>query len=122
MGAQETARHESMVFESPRDDIAEMLWHDVLQSLPKRARDKLSIHEWRQTCKVIRETAIRQAEQAAREQALEDAAIACEGKQKVFGSTEYATGQPFSSQGERFACGCCAEAIRALKAQSQGEG
>lgn len=47
--------------------------------------------------------------------ALEAAAKACEDQQQVFLSTQYATGQPLSSFQERFACGRCAEAIRALK-------
>ena len=46
--------------------------------------------------------------------ALEEAARVCEEQQQTFLSPEYATGQPMSSFGERFACGRCAEAIRNL--------
>lgn len=45
---------------------------------------------------------------------LERAAVVCEGQQQVFLSPQYSTGQPLSSFGERFACGKCAEEIRAL--------
>jgi len=47
--------------------------------------------------------------------AIEAAAKACIDQQKVFASPQYATGQPLSSFGERFACGKCAEEITALK-------
>jgi hypothetical protein len=50
-----------------------------------------------------------------RNQALEDAAKACEAQSNTFLSPEYATGQPLSSFNERFACKTCAAAIRALK-------
>ena len=46
---------------------------------------------------------------------LEAAAKICEEQQQIFASPQYATGQPFSSFGERFACGKCAEEIRQLK-------
>lgn len=46
--------------------------------------------------------------------AIEDAAKVCMDQQQVFLSPKYATGQPLSSFGERFACGTCAENIRAL--------
>lgn len=46
--------------------------------------------------------------------ALQAAAKVCENQQEVFGSDEYATGQPLSSFSERFACGRCAEEILAL--------
>ena len=45
---------------------------------------------------------------------VEAAAKVCEEQQAVFGSKEYAVNQPFSSFQERFACGQCAKAIRAL--------
>lgn len=43
---------------------------------------------------------------------MEHAALICEEQQAVFLSPEYATGQPLSSFGERFACGQCAKIIR----------
>jgi hypothetical protein len=52
--------------------------------------------------------------QQARKQALEDAAKACEEQRAVFASEQYATDQPMSSFGERFACSRCAEVVRAL--------
>jgi hypothetical protein len=52
---------------------------------------------------------------SARDEGLEMAAKACERQSEVFGSTDYATGQPLSSFAERFACERCAEDIRALK-------
>ena len=51
----------------------------------------------------------------ARDEGMEMAAAACERQSAVFGSTDYATGQPLSSFAERFACERCAEDIRALK-------
>lgn len=49
----------------------------------------------------------------------ERAALACEDRAKAFLSPEYATGQPFSSLSERFACAKCAEAVRALPATGE---
>lgn len=49
----------------------------------------------------------------------ERAALACEDRAKTFLSPKYATGQPLSSMMERFACGQCAEAIRALPATGE---
>jgi hypothetical protein len=62
------------------------------------------------------QAALAQAE-AERDGAYARAAEVCEEQQKVFGSDHYATGQPFSSFNERFACGACADAIRQLKEQ-----
>lgn len=45
---------------------------------------------------------------------LERAAQACRDQAKDFLSPQYATGQPISSLGERFACGECERAILAL--------
>lgn len=42
----------------------------------------------------------------------ERCAVICEEQAQVFGSDEYATGQPMSSFKERFACECIAAAIR----------
>jgi hypothetical protein len=42
----------------------------------------------------------------------ERAAQVCEKQSEIFGSDEYATGQPLSSFEERFACDECANAIR----------
>ena len=50
-----------------------------------------------------------------RDEALEEAAKACERQQVVFASDDYAIGQPWSSHAERFACSRCFDAIRALK-------
>jgi hypothetical protein len=50
-----------------------------------------------------------------RNQALEDAAKACEAQSKTFLNPKYMTKQPMSSFGEHFACKQCAAAIRALK-------
>lgn len=50
----------------------------------------------------------------------ERAAGVCEQQAKDFLSPQYATGQPLSSFGERFACGQCAEAIRNLPATGEG--
>ena len=48
-------------------------------------------------------------------EAVRDAAAeACREQQRDFLSPEYATGQPLSSFNERFACGECSKAIRAL--------
>jgi len=43
---------------------------------------------------------------------MEEAAKICEAQQQVFLSSQYATNQPMSSFGERFACGQCAKEIR----------
>lgn len=43
----------------------------------------------------------------------EACALACELQVKIFMSTQYKTGQPLSSLGERHAAASCAEAIRA---------
>lgn len=51
---------------------------------------------------------------------VEDAAKVCEQKTQKFLSPEYATGQPLSSLQERFACGQCTSAIRALKEGPHG--
>lgn len=48
------------------------------------------------------------------EEMRERAEQACRDQQESFLSPEYATGQPLSSFNERFACGQCAEEIRAL--------
>lgn len=50
-----------------------------------------------------------------RDEALEEAAKACEKEREVFTSTEYAVHQPHASFDERFACTQCVAAIRALK-------
>jgi len=50
-----------------------------------------------------------------RDEILEEAAKACEAQQQIFLSEQYAVNQPMSSFMERFACGQCAQAIRALK-------
>lgn len=52
--------------------------------------------------------------EAARREALEEAARACLEEQASYLSPEYATGQPLSSLMERLACSRCATAIRAL--------
>lgn len=46
---------------------------------------------------------------------LEEAAMACEQQAQDFLSPEYATPQPIGSVQERFACGQCAAAIRAMR-------
>lgn len=46
---------------------------------------------------------------------LEEAKKAAKAQQKIFGSNEYAVGQPWSSHAERFACDQVIEAIQALK-------
>lgn len=63
-----------------------------------------------------------QASLAGIDAGLEMAAKACEAQRDVFGSDQYATGQPASSFGERFACGRCAEEIRGLALAGRGEG
>lgn len=50
---------------------------------------------------------------------LERAAKVCEDAQETFLSEHYAVGQPISSIGERFACGKCAEGIRALSEEGE---
>jgi hypothetical protein len=50
----------------------------------------------------------------ARKDAFERAAAECERQSAIFGTSDYAIGQPVSSFAERFACGSCATAIRAL--------
>lgn len=45
---------------------------------------------------------------------VEVCAVKCEEQAKIFGSTEYSTGQPFSSLAERFACAQCANSIRLI--------
>jgi len=62
------------------------------------------------------------AEQCDRRTVLEEAARACEQQAADFLSPQYAVGQPASSFSERFACKQCAEAIRALKDQTEGSG
>lgn len=52
---------------------------------------------------------------------LDMAAEVCRDEQTGFLSPEYATQQPMSSVGERFACAKCIEAILALKAQFEGD-
>lgn len=54
------------------------------------------------------------AYQAGRRAGLEEAIEACLEEQRTFSSPKYATEQPLSSFGERFACGQCADAIRTL--------
>jgi hypothetical protein len=49
---------------------------------------------------------------AAVEAERERCAVICEEQAQVFGSDEYATGQPMSSFKERFACESIAAAIR----------
>ena len=66
----EEQRKEAMVFEQPRDTIADMWWFDVLRSLPDAVRAKLSVHAWRESSRVMRKTIVRQA----RREALEEAA------------------------------------------------
>lgn len=56
----------------------------------------------------------RRLERQAEARALERAAQVCEQQQQDFLSEQYAVGQPLSSFQERFACGQCAAAIRAL--------
>lgn len=51
---------------------------------------------------------------AHRRAALEEAIKACDDQRDDFLSEQYAVGQPMSSFSERFACGECARAIRAL--------
>jgi hypothetical protein len=51
----------------------------------------------------------------ARERALGEAVAVCRDQQQVFLSPRYATDQPMSSVGERFACARCIEAIEVLK-------
>jgi len=59
---------------------------------------------------------------AVRNEALEEAAKACEQQRDDFLSPEYATGQPLSSIQERFACDQCATAIRALQQKGPSNG
>lgn len=42
----------------------------------------------------------------------ERCAVMCDKQAEIFGSDEYATGQPMSSFKERFACECIAAALR----------
>ena len=44
-----------------------------------------------------------------------EAASACHAQKTIFLSPEYAVNQPLASYPERFACGCCATAILALR-------
>lgn len=53
---------------------------------------------------------------------LEAAAGVCDAQKQVFMSEEYAVGQPMSSFMERFACGCCSDAIRAIDPAVIGAG
>jgi hypothetical protein len=46
------------------------------------------------------------------QQIFEQAARICEKQIKIFLDPRYAAGQPMSSFSERFACACCARAIR----------
>lgn len=65
---------------------------------------------------------IRRGRQEGFEQAREQAAKACEDQAAIFLSPEYSTEQPLSSFGERFACGQCAEVIRALTPDTERTG
>ena len=56
---------------------------------------------------------------SARRTALEDAAKVCEEQMIIFASDQYATNQPLSSFGERFACLKLAKTIRALIKEEQ---
>ena len=56
---------------------------------------------------------------SARRTALEDAAKVCEEQMIIFASDQYATNQPLSSFGERFACLELAKTIRALIEEEQ---
>ncbi|MGI9489134.1 MAG: hypothetical protein ACR2RF_25265 [Geminicoccaceae bacterium] len=103
-------RDEVMDAEERASKLVETFWSDWAK-LPKDEEVEIAMR-WLEDHAAEQ---IRQAEQAAREAALEEAGQECEKQQKIFGSTEYATGQPVSSISERFACGSCAEAIRALK-------
>jgi hypothetical protein len=59
-------------------------------------------------------TALQEAAETARKDALEDAATECERQRESFLMPEYTTDQPFGSHAERFGCGICIDAIRAL--------
>ena len=52
---------------------------------------------------------------------VEACAIKCEEQAKIFGSTEYSTGQPFSSLAERFACAQCADSIRSTNNRNKND-
>lgn len=58
--------------------------------------------------------------EAGRRDMREEAGKVCRDQQAMFLSPQYATGQPLSSLGERFACGKCAEAIEALPTEPLG--
>ncbi len=60
---------------------------------------------------------LREAIAKARNDALEEAALACERQAQVFSDPSYAGPNPLDSFNERFACMECAEAIRALKTE-----
>ena len=97
---------------------------DLAERLEKWAGERPRLHgtvadeRWHDLRKASAHIRALEAELAATEYKLvgayEEAAKVCEDQQKVFASEEYATGQPFSSFGERFACGACAQAIRSL--------
>lgn len=61
------------------------------------------------------------AAQAVRSAVIEECIQAVKAQQESFASEEYATGQPHSSFGERFACKSCIEALEGLKGETDGQ-
>lgn len=56
---------------------------------------------------------------AERENTIRECADVCRQQQSIFLSPDYATGQPYSSFGERFACSECEREILALSKRNQ---
>jgi len=84
----------------------EWLAADAIETLEAEVRDLTFIRqEW--------EAAVTEAHARGYREGLERAAAECEAKIQEFLDSAYA-GHPINSFGERFACGQCADAIRAL--------
>ena len=102
--------------DAPSDWAASLAMCATPEDFP---RDTFSLAQWLDRAALYVEDA---AHACGYRAAVEEAAGVCREQAVVFGSDQYATGQPFSSFGERFACGRCEEAIRALGASDGGEG
>ncbi|HEU4345771.1 MAG TPA: hypothetical protein VFU31_29835 [Candidatus Binatia bacterium] len=62
------------------------------------------------------------AASAVRQAVIEECIQAIKAQQETFASEEYATGQPHSSFGERFACKSCIEALRSIANEGKTDG
>ena len=90
-------------------DISTQAVEAMADKVLKAAGSSLSHYSMHKTREAILE-AVRDVRRAA----FEEAAKVCEEQMIIFASDQYATNQPLSSFGERFACSELAKTIRAL--------